>query len=351
MYEESGKALANRDYAGIVDDSMMIGSEKLLLTIGIPAEHQERPLDCSDVRILDLAISNSWNGEKIGEQLVKARDKVGHNLLYVISDNASIMKKGIRCANMNQCRDISHSLGMYLERTYKNDPDFNHYLKSMTESKAKHNMKTIAYLLPPTQRTIARFINLSNWVKWSLKMLDIYHTLNSEEREVFAYIPAHASLIAELSDVIKCVADIEYFCKHRGLSDETVYECQNSIRKYLSNGNLRMINLGKSIIDFLKQELEQIDLKNIAINNSSDIIESLFGKYKARKSPNKLYGITSHILFLPCYTELCNQLRAKEFDFKASLESKYLKDIQVWSEQNLSPNLVQLRIKCLQNAG
>lgn len=343
--------MANRDYAGIVDESMMIGSEKLLLTIGIPAEHQERPLDCSDVRILDLAVANSWNGEKIGGQLVKAREKVGHDFLSVTSDNASIMKKGVRCANMNQHRDISHSLGMYLERTYKNDPDFNHYLQSLAGSKAKHNMKAIAYLLPPAQRTIARFINLSNWVRWSLKMLDAYHTLNSEEREVFAYIPAHASLIAQLSDVTKCVAAIEHLCKHRGLSGKTVRECQSAIRKYLSNGNLRMINLGASIADFLRQELEQIDVKTTAVNNSSDIIESLFGKYKARKSPNKLYGITSHILFLPCYTELCNHLRAKEFDFKASLENTYLKDIQVWSAQNLSPNLVRLRIKRFQNAG
>lgn len=351
VYEDAGKPLKNCDYAEIVDESMMIGSEKLLLTIGVPAKHQGRPLDCPDVSMLDIAIADSWNGEKIGEHLVKAAEKVGHDPLYVISDNASIMNKGIRCAEMSQQHDISHSLGMYLERTYKNMPDFKSYLKSMSESKAKYNMKAIAYLLPPTQRTIARFINLSGWVKWSAKMLDIYHSLKTDEKRAFSFIPANASLIEELSDVVNCVENIESICKHKGLSEKSVDECQNTIQVHLLCGNSRMIRLGESIIDFLRKEVMQIGSNVTAYNNSSDIIESLFGKYKARKSPNKLYGITSHILFMPIYTELSNQKQAKNFDFKAALEEKRIGQIESWSKENLSPNLVQLRTKCLQKAG
>lgn len=103
---------------------MMIGSEKLLLTLGIPAEHQGRPLKCTDVSILDIAIAESWNGEGVGTQLQKAAKKVGHNPLYVISDNASIMNMGVRCAELKHQHDISHSLGMFLERTYKEESDF-----------------------------------------------------------------------------------------------------------------------------------------------------------------------------------------------------------------------------------
>ena len=115
---------------------------------------------------------------------------------------------------------------MYLERAYKEKTDFTEYVKLMTASKVKHNMKKIAYLLPPTQRTIARFINLSSWVKWSSKMLDIYHTLTVEERKVFSFIPGNASLIDELSDVTKCIEKIEYICKHNGLSRATICQCQ-----------------------------------------------------------------------------------------------------------------------------
>lgn len=42
---------------------MMIGSKKLLLTLGVPAEHQGRPLNHNDVTVLDIAVEESWNGE------------------------------------------------------------------------------------------------------------------------------------------------------------------------------------------------------------------------------------------------------------------------------------------------
>ncbi|MDA3853078.1 MAG: hypothetical protein PF444_02390 [Bacteroidales bacterium] len=240
-YEESGKALRDSNYAEIVDESMMIGEEKLLLTIGVPASHRERPLKSEDVHVLDMAVTKSWNGENVGKHLKKAAKKVGHSPDYVITDNASIMTKGVREAKMKHQHDISHSLGMYLERTYKDQADFKNYIKLMSQAKAKYNMTKVAYLLPPTQRTIARFINLSGWVKWSSKMLSIYHSLSTKEKEAFSFIPANASLIDELLDVIKCIEEIEYICKQKGLSKKSVHECQNTLRGSLFKGNLRMI--------------------------------------------------------------------------------------------------------------
>ncbi len=351
VYETAGASLKNKDYAGVIDESMMIGSEKLLLTLGVPAEHQGRPLNCSDVSVLDIAIANIWNGDGIASQLAQVSRKVGHNPLYVISDNASIMTKGVRCAEMNHQYDISHSLGMYLERTYSKSPDFVEYTKSMSDSKFKYNMKKIAYLLPPTQRTVARFINLSSWVKWSSKMLEIYFKLNEEERKAFSFIPANASLIDELGDVMKCVESIESICKHKGLSQATMSQCQREIGKYLLSGNRRMITLGECIAEFLRKEVLLIDEKMTAHNNSSDIIETIFGRYKARKSANKLNGVTPYVLFIPIYTKLINQEQALNFNFKAALEDKRMNQIKVWSNKNLSPNLVHLRMEKLKNTG
>lgn len=119
VYNTTGELLQDTDYAQITDESMMVGSEKLLLTLGVPATHQGHTLDYGNAHVLDIAVAESWNGENVGLQLQQAAKKVGHDPAYVISDNASIMTKGIRCAQMKHHHDISHSLGMYLERTYK----------------------------------------------------------------------------------------------------------------------------------------------------------------------------------------------------------------------------------------
>ena len=349
VYETAGTEWQGTEYAQMVDESMMIGSEKLLLTLGVPAAHSERPLRCTDVQILDMAVAASWNGENISEHLQTAAHRVGHAPLYVISDNASVMNKGIRCSGFPQQRDISHSLGMLLERVYKNANDFKAYLKLMTEPKFKHNMKKIAYLLPPRQRTVARFMNLSEWVNWSSRLLRNYHTLSVEERAVFAFVPQNASLIDELSEVIQCVNQIEFLCKHKGFSSETVGACRQKIRQCLLRGNSRMIRLGESIWRFLTEE-EKVLSPHIAHNNSSDIIESLFGQYKARKSFNKLNGVTPFILFLPIYTQLNGPIPNKLFDFKEALEEKRMEHLELWKKDHLSPNLAQLRNQCLKKS-
>lgn len=350
VYETASSPLQGTKYAQIVDESMMIGSEKLLLTLGVPAEHQGHPLIYTDVKILGIAVAESWNGEGVANELRKASVKVGHDPNYVISDNASIMKKGVRCAGLNHQHDISHSLGMFLERTYKKESDYVGYLKLMSESKYKYSMKKIAHLLPPSQRTISRFLNLSDWVKWSSKILEVYHSLKVDEREAFSFIPANASLIDELIEVVKCINRIEYICKHKGLSKITVNECQKEIEKHLFRGNSRMIHLGECINQFLKKEVMLVGSDISAHNNSSDVLESIFGMYKARKSPNKLNGITPFILFVPIYTMLRNNSQSKMFDFKSALEEMRMRNIEEWRKENLTQNLVQLRINRLGKA-
>ncbi|MFR8355238.1 MAG: hypothetical protein ACLVEJ_05970 [Parabacteroides sp.] len=144
------------------DESMMIGSEKLLLTLEFPPGIKDR------LFVIRIWTSLTWLSQPVGREKQwkcnskAAAEKVGHKPQYVISDNASIMNKGTRLSGIPHHRDISHTLGMYLERTYKEADDFKAYIKDMANVKFKHNMKKaayLAYLLPNV--IIARFINLS----------------------------------------------------------------------------------------------------------------------------------------------------------------------------------------------
>jgi len=49
---------------------------------------------------------------------------------------------------------------------------------------------------------------------------------------------------------------------------------------------------------------------------------------------------------MPLYTELSKNAQNK-FDFKAALEDTRIRQINVWKKENLTPNLMQLRINCL----
>lgn len=79
-------------------------------------------------------------------------------------------------------------------------------------------------------------------------------TLQDDEQQVFSFIVANALLIDELSDVTKCIRDIEYTCKHKGLSKQTVKMCRKEIQRQLLCGNSRMIHLGECIAKLLVKE-------------------------------------------------------------------------------------------------
>ena len=66
----------------------------------------------------------------------------------------------------------------------------------------------------------------------------------------------------------------------------------------LSSGNERQQKLGIHILDYLNREIAFMDKKE-SHNASSDTIGSAFGVTKARKSNDKLAGVTPIILMMP----------------------------------------------------
>ena len=327
--EENAGSLSDTDYCLIIDESMMIGSNKLALAIAAPAEHGGAPLRHGNVSTIGIATAESFDSKKIDALIKSVSEKVGHPPKYVITDNASIMKKGVSLAGVSHHCDISHSLGMLLERAYKNEQDFIQYTKLLADAQFKNNMKQVAYIMPPKQRTIARFINLAKWVDWSSRIMNVYHILGQEEKKALDFVRSNSSLVDELSEVMACVGFIEKECKNNGLMRE----------------------LAKEVERYLQKEVEWMNDGDIH-HNSSDIIESTFGILKARKSPNKLYGVTPLVLHIPLYQAIADKEGAQSYDFKKHLENKKMKDIQKWRKENLPENLVgkRIRILNLQNA-
>ena len=66
-------------------------------------------------------------------------------------------------------------------------------------------------------------------------------------------------------------------------------------------------------------------------NISSDIIESDFGIFKTKNSPNKLLGITPFILFLLLYSKFMNENTADTFNFEERLVNVKLEDINAYA--------------------
>lgn len=346
VYKESCTLFKDKRYALIVDESMMIGSEKLLLTLAVPSTNSGTAITEKDVTIVDISIARSWNGTTIKKTLEKVVAKIGHKPEYVISDNGSTICKAIRDAGYNHHLDISHTLGMFLERVYKKDPDFQELSKNVQLARFKYNMQDVAYIQPPSQRSIARFMNMSKWIDWLCRMQHVYHTLQDDVKSIYTFIPQSASLVDELSETMDCITRIEKEVKIHGWSYDTHSRCCQLVNTSLMLGNERQRKVGEFILEYVNRELSFVD-EGEAHNASSDSIESTFGVTKARMSDDKLVGVTPIILMMPLRLNLADRERRVKFKFKERLEKGRHRHIKEWTDENLSPNLVVKRINTI----
>ena len=339
VYKESCSLFKDKRYALIIDESMMIGSEKLLLTLAVPADNEGHVITEKDIVIVDISIAKSWNGTTIEDVLKKVSEKIGHDPEYVISDNGSTIGKAVRDAGYRHHLDISHSLGMFLERVYKNEPDFQELSKKVSDARLKYNMQEVAFIQPPSQRSIARFINMSKWIEWASRMQYVYHTLRDDIKSIYGFIPQNASLVDELSEVMSCINRIEKDIKNNGISHESAARCRQLVRNTLMSGNERQHKIGTFILEYLDRETSFMD-EDESHNASTDTIESTFGVVKARKSDDKLAGVTPIILMMPLRLHFADKTRRVNFNFKERLETGRHCHIKEWTDVNLSPNLV-----------
>lgn len=348
VYEEDRKAKSGQEYAMVIDESIMINKEKLFLLLGIPAEHQGHPVNHGDVTILHMEVGAQFVGDDICKTIQKVSTNVGNRPEYIVSDQGNNLVNGIGKSGIPAVSDISHAMGNIVKRRYGKSDDFKGLTTLLGNIRLQYHLTDKAFLLPPNMRSICRFMNMASWVEWAQKMISVYDTLSQELKDAYACLLDYKELIEELAVAIDAVKHVEEKCKNEGFNLKTHRECRRYIIKHvIGNANSRRAALGIDILDYLDQQKALLTDDSKNLNISSDIIESNFGIFKMKMSPNKLYGITPFVLFLPLYAKFKNENAAKTFNFKERLVNVKLKDIDAYASEHMSTNWVTERTRIL----
>ena len=346
VYEEdipvSGK------YGVIIDESIMINKEKLLPVLGCNSESVNGPWCHKDVRVLDMKVGESFKRGEVRDRLDLIREKAGRTPEYGISDGAHNLVGGFKDTGIVHHLDISHTLGNCMKHVYEDDNEFKELTGMLGKIRLRYHLTDKAWLLPPNMRAIARFMNLQDWVEWAERMIACYDSLEDKMKEAFAFLLPHKGLIKELSTCVQAIRHVEDLCKNEGFSMRTNDVCQRYIiRNVVGNANSRRARLGLEMLDYFRKQEALLGKRTDRHHISSDIIESAFGIYKAKKSPNKLYGITSLVLMIPLYPKIIEYSNTELQNFKVRLAKVKLKEIDLWARENLTPNMASLRSKTL----
>lgn len=332
------------DWIIIVDESIGIGQEKVLVVLGIRRSQVDftRPLLLHDMEPITVKSKERWTGQDIANELKIVKEKLG-TIIYAVTDGGISLKYGLKDVDIKQVYDITHAIAIFLQRLYEKDENFKDYAHKAGQMRFKLCCSRHAHLIPPNQRSKSRFLNIDTISKWGMKVLHALQNneISPEDRAQLEWVKEKESFIIEMDLIMSTVQGISIILKNKGLSKQTKSRCSSLLRN-CKKGKLKIFK--EYMINYLSEYTKQISHRKEILLCCSDIIESTFGRYKNELSKNPMSGITDLVLIIPALTSsLSGEV------VRAAIDNCKVKDIEVWKKNNLCNSLLAKRTMVYKN--
>lgn len=251
------------DWILIVDESIGIGQEKLLVVLGIRSSQIDftRPLRIQDMEPIIVKSSKKWTGEAIHKELEISKQLVG-NVIYATTDGGGTIKKGLKLSEIRHVYDLTHAIAIMLEKIYKEDVDFKELTHLMGQMRLKLCCSEHAHIIPPNQRSKSRFLNINILARWGMQVLKALDNngLTEKEIELLKWIGDKKLFIEEMNQIIEVVEEVSKTLKNNGLSKKTKRQCCKHLKT--CNKTARQKHFKKMFGEYLDTNSGQISKIN-----------------------------------------------------------------------------------------
>ncbi len=365
IYNSSKDKNINRVW--IVDFSIQFGQDKLMLILGVDIakinewkkqveNNNDKKIkfevNYKDVEVLHMVVVKSTAYEIVLNELKKTGDECGLPL-FILSDEGSDLAKGIRIfiennPGIQHLNDISHKLSNILKALLNKDAVWNNFCQALTLMKQKLKLSDIAEICPPKFRQKVRFLNIREPIKWAVKMLDldlkIFTPSQRGNFKKYIMIPLEEfrEEIINWNEHIEIVTLVETEIKHKGLTRGNGGKIRSTsdILANQTKGFKKSV-VQEQIFKFIKEQEAKL-LPGQTLLGSTDVEESIFGKWKSIVHEDSMAGITDMILVLPLLTvSLTDELILN------ALEATSVKQINEWKEEALGRTMYAKRRQIL----
>ena len=314
----------------------------------------------ADIELLHLSVTPKATWDITFNALVETSRRTGIPA-EIISDHGADVKKGTEefCKQnptVHYIYDVTHMIACILKSMLLSQPEWEKFTKQIMHCKHQTKQSVLSFLSPPSQRAKARYLNISQIVNWGRKLLNykekgdftdiskaiaeksekslnIYLTDNCMPpiKESFALFNSKFKWLNDFREniylygqYIEVIRKVKQEIATFGIHSQTI----SNIKKQLMRLNISKpaIELQDKIIERMKTNVPKHLDEGQAYLGCSDIIESLFGKYKNYCSENSLKGITQSVLIMSAATSKLDADSVKE-----AIGYSIYNDIQKWS--------------------
>ncbi len=329
------------DYVVIIDESIQIGKEKLLLMLGVKIEQDQcycAPLNGADVQVLGIEVQQSWTSPYIARFIKDNLSRYpGLRLLHVVSDRGTSLLAAMRSLNLRWVSDCSHVMMNAVKEIFGQDTALSEISASIGHIRRRLMLTDWSSLLPPTLRDKDRFLRIFTIVQWADRMDDYWSKLSKEGRQHIAFYRKAWPLIRRMRQVRDLIVIASAILKTAGLSEHSFQRWKDAVAQYLDTQKVvtKQARAFISKIDTYFTSHAALYKGQNQLLCCSDIIESTFSRYKNKGG---MKAISADVLSIALYNREINREFVRE-----ALERVSCQEVEEWQTKNVCHNRYGLR--------
>ena len=308
---------SDQDVLWMADHSSQIGSEKVLLIIGIAVEdlpERGQTLSLEDVKVLAIVPGERWKKEDVGREYQKLAARIGAPR-YLLCDGATELRDPAETLekdgrNTIVLGDFKHHAANILEKQIGRSERFKAFITQVGLTRNRVQQTELSHFSPPPLKQKSRFMNLASLLRWASM---VSHHLSDAHSEARVGITADRmneklGLLREYRGDLVCWAACQKvidaglsFIHHEGLSRGTgkrLRACLKEARSDLPECHQAADQVAAQLVEFVERSERQLGNGERAWL-STEILESLFGHFKQLEGQHSKGGFTSLLAALP----------------------------------------------------
>lgn len=298
------------DWVWIADHTQQLGDKKVFLVVGLRLEAwlAQEPLQPEEMQLLALEPVTTSTGEVICEQFTRLTERTGLPRV-IVSDDGADLRRGIRLFREQHPQvawvyDIKHCAAILLKRELEKDERWSAFTAAVNRTKQQCSVTKLAALLPPQQRGKSRYLNVQELMAWATKVLTLLDQPPAlaaadldptacEQR--FGWLRDYRASVQEWQAGMRVIELVESHVRRQGVYRGVAEHLHPQLEEVVLGSLSR--HLAHDLVTHLREQSLQADADE-HLPASSEILESLIGKYKYLQGEQAQHGLTSLVLGL-----------------------------------------------------
>ena len=302
------------DWVWIVDHTVQIGELKCMIVVGFRLsawqQQEDRTLTYRDVELIGLWPVRTSTGEIVDGQLESAIGRTGLPRL-IISDDGRDLHRGLalfqeRHAEVVWNYDIKHKTASLLKRELESHPLWTAFATRANQMKRQVYQTELAFCNPPQQRGKARYMNVDTLVSWGAKVLKWLDEPRSTGRELdsdrieekLGWLRDYREPLRRWGQAMQVIETVETFVRREGHHAESAAQLRRQLPRL--DADSLADRLRQKLLEFMQEQASHVsDAERLP--GSSEVLESIIGKYKTLQGEQGQFGATSMLLAIGAF--------------------------------------------------